>query len=191
MEQAVEEIAAALTAALDVPYALFGDCTGALVALELCRSLRRLRVPAPRHLFVACCRAPHLPLRRIPVHTLDDHGMKEELRRFGLAPAWLLDNDEYSRAFLPMLRDDFELAEAYSYASDDALGIPITAFAGTDDPITDIDEVRAWRLHTWAQFEVKVINGGHDLTKTHEVRVIDEVVRALHREIAHELGAIT
>lgn len=191
MPEAVEAIADAIAGATDIPYVVFGDCTGALVALELCRRLRRQRLPGPRHLLVACCRAPHLPLKGAPLHTLDDDMMREELVRFGLAPSWLLESDEYCRAFLPVLRDDFELAETYSYTTDDPLDIPITAFGGSNDPVTGIDDVRGWQRHTSARFDLKVISGGHDLTTTHAIRLIDEVACTLDPLIADSTGVAT
>ena len=186
LQPAVEGIVAAL-GAIDRPYAFFGDCTGAFIALEVCRSLRRQGYPAPRHLFIACCRAPHLPLDRTLLHKLDDDALREELRQLGLVPGWLLDRDDYYRAFLPLLRDDFELAETYVHGDAEPFSFPITAFAGRADPVTSVDEVDAWRVHTSGRFTARILDGGHDLTKTHVVQIVDEVFRALQPEFESEI----
>ena len=57
----VQALAQALTAYQDLPFAFFGHSMGALIAFELTRQLRRLRLYGPAHLFVSGARAPHRP----------------------------------------------------------------------------------------------------------------------------------
>ncbi len=178
MDEVIHALAQDLDAYRDAPLALFGDCTGAFLAFELCRLLRRTGRPAPAHLFVSCCRAPQAPRRHAPIHGLDDKAFKMAIRAFAVAPPWLLENNVALKQFLPLLRADFEVFETYEYAAEPPLDIPITAFAGSQDVVTSLDEVEAWADQTSSAFRVVVLDGGHDLAYTH----VDELLGHLRQD---------
>lgn len=179
---AAVSLAAALEEVSDLPYAVFGDCTGAFVALELCRARRRAARRLPSHLFVVGCRAPHFSIRHVPIHTLADEAMAISVRDLGMIPAWLAERDDYLRDFLPLLRADFEMAERYTSSPNEPFSFPITAFAGRFDTVTTHEEVEGWSAYTTAPLSLKLLDGGHDLTKTHQLRILDEVFRLIEPE---------
>src|SRR6202521_4801574 len=57
----LEELAPALLAVADRPFAFFGHSMGAIVAFELSRWLQRHKEVMPKHLFVSGRRAPQIP----------------------------------------------------------------------------------------------------------------------------------
>jgi medium-chain acyl-[acyl-carrier-protein] hydrolase len=165
--EAVETLRPAVTSLVGRDTLFFGDCTGALVAYELIRALAAEGATLPRHLIVSCCRAPDLPPRHEPLYTLDDAKLTAEIHTLGFAPEWLLNDQATLRAFLPLLRCDFEMAEAYRYSCGAPLSIPITAIAGTRDRITPEGDVAAWRAHTSDTFRLMHMEASHDLAQTH------------------------
>jgi medium-chain acyl-[acyl-carrier-protein] hydrolase len=157
----------------------FGDCTGALVAYELIRALEAGNTAAPGHLIVSCCRAPNLPPRHPPLYLLDDIGLIEQIRAMGFAPEWLLNNAPILKAFLPLLRCDFELVETYQYTPSPPLRVPITVISGANDKITPKADAAAWDTHTHEAFNLIVIDGNHDLAQTHLDQVIALVLAVI------------
>ena len=68
MGLAVQALEQAIRPYLDLPFAIFGTCTGSLVGFELAQRLRRTLDIQPSYFFASCCRAPHLPDRDLPIH---------------------------------------------------------------------------------------------------------------------------
>lgn len=159
------------------PVVLFGDCTGAFIAFELARQLRARSHLQLVHLIVSCCRAPQLPYRQSPIHLLPAEELKKKLVDLEVVPSWLLQNDRAFRDFLPVMRADFELAESYTYEPEHPLSCPITAFAGSEDAYTTIDEVQTWVTQTTGGFEMRVFEAGHNVSNTHRAMLLVEIAR--------------
>jgi len=169
MDSLVEALVSGLLPAIRrVPYALYGHSMGAWVAFELVRALRRLRRPLPTHLFVAARRAPHLPSERPPLSHLPRQAFIDGVQeRYDAIPEALLTQPGILDLFLPTLRADFQLLDAYRYRDGAPLPVPITALVGTGDAVVSARDVRAWREHTEAAFSFVRIDGGHFFLADH------------------------
>ncbi|MEU9474376.1 alpha/beta fold hydrolase [Streptomyces sp. NPDC048191] len=143
------------------PYALLGHSTGALVAFELCREIRRLGGTAPVHLFVSGRPAPQLPMRRTRLSGLSVTELAEVLRRLGGTPPEVLENQALLASIHPLLVADFKVNEEYTYRPESPLGIPLTVFAATRDAGTSLDEAAAWETQTDGGFRMLTLDGGH------------------------------
>jgi medium-chain acyl-[acyl-carrier-protein] hydrolase len=161
MAALIEAAATALLPFLDRPFAFFGHSMGALVAFELASYLTVAYGRQAEHLVVAGARAPHLPDRFGPLHTLPAAALREELRRYGGTPQVVLDSPELLQLLLPALRADFAVCDTYAYTPRPALACPITAFGGRDDGRVACAELGAWRGHTNSAFEKWLLPGGH------------------------------
>lgn len=146
---------------IDIPYAFFGHSLGAHVAFELAHALRREGAFLPRALSVSGTRAPHMPMRRLPLHNLPMPRFIEELRRYGGTPEAVLQNQELMDIFMPPLRADLKIFETYSPSSNTPFDFPIAAFGGRTDHRTDPDELEGWKEHTQKGFTVQFFEGGH------------------------------
>jgi medium-chain acyl-[acyl-carrier-protein] hydrolase len=151
---------------LDLPFALFGNCTGSLVAFELARRLRKRSLPAPARLFVTCCQAPQLPERAARLHAMPVAMLIDELRRLGGTPRQLLDNPQMMEMLLPCLRADFELAETYRYAPGEPFDFPITAIGGLSDDFVEEEEIDAWGEQSRAKLDKHLLDAGHSLVES-------------------------
>jgi len=143
-------------------WALFGHSMGSLIATELCR---RLEAAGRRgHLFVAAGRPPHLirPGRTL-LHRDSDERVIAHLRRLNGTPPELLANREFAAVFLPAIRADLEVLETYRHPepAPPPLACPITAFAGSRDPIVGRETLDEWRHHTAGGFALHVVDGDH------------------------------
>jgi medium-chain acyl-[acyl-carrier-protein] hydrolase len=143
-------------------FAFFGHSLGALLAFELTRALRRAGEPAPTHLFVSGCGAPHVhePESR-SLSDLSDEAFVAALRGFAGTPEAVLDNRELLTLVLPTLRADFALRDGYRCADEPPLALPITALGGEDDPHVSLHALGAWRVHTSRSFSLQRFPGGH------------------------------
>jgi medium-chain acyl-[acyl-carrier-protein] hydrolase len=156
--------------------ALFGHSMGALVAFEVARELRRRREPAPIGLFVSSHRAPHLTTDDlVPPSSLNDDALVALARSLGGTPDILFDEPDAVRYFLPILRADCELVDSYQLIDEDPLDIPLIAFGGNDDPTVSGNQLRAWNVHTAAEFSCHTYSGGH----FYYSNKLDEMLRAV------------
>jgi medium-chain acyl-[acyl-carrier-protein] hydrolase len=161
MSHLIEALSVDLQPLLDIPFIVFGNSMGALVAFELARAWRRQSARAPEALVLAAHAAPHRPSRFLELHTLADAEFRVELRRLNGTPSAILDNDELMHALSPTLRSDFELCETYKCPDEPPLTLPIFACGGVNDPRATYEDLAAWQIHTRGDFDVRVFPGDH------------------------------
>jgi medium-chain acyl-[acyl-carrier-protein] hydrolase len=82
------------------------------------------------------------------------------------------------------LRADLALLDAYRYASEPPLDLPITAFGGHDDPDVSEAALQAWREHTRARFALWGFPGGHFFVRSARAAVLS----AIESELAPSRG---
>lgn len=157
----VPPLVQALRPFLDRPFAMFGHSMGALLAFEAARTMRRLRLPAPEHLFLSSHRAPHLPDRCTQLHLLERPAFADALRNLQGTPEVVLANEELMQIAEPILRADFELCETYVHTPDAPLDIPLSIFGGADDVDVPERDLRPWSEHTRATAKVEMFPGHH------------------------------
>lgn len=145
----------------DKPFALFGHSAGALAAFELTRTLRRLGAPMPRTLLLSAHRAPHLPLRRRPLHGLTDAEFVKAVRSFGGTPQEVFAQKELVELILPALRADFTLCDHYKFTAEAPLPCPFVLYAGRQDTEVSPQEVEAWGEHTTEGARLRIFPGDH------------------------------
>lgn len=158
----VHQITNRLTDFLDKPFAFYGHSFGGLVAFELARCLRRLGMPGPRHLFVGASRPPQLESPFDPIHMLPEDEFVDALQaRYGGIPAAIYQDREVLKVFMAAMRADFTAFELYRMEHEAPLHVPITSFAGTEDEAVTPGSMQEWAMHTDAEFELKLLPGGH------------------------------
>lgn len=149
-----------IAAQVDGPYALLGHSLGSLLAFDI--SHRMLARGLPPALLVAAGRnGPSAKPAYPPVHQLPDARFVSALRRLGGMPDALLRQPELLQVFLPLLRADLRLAERYERPEVPPLPVPVVAFAGGDDPMTDDLGMLAWKRETTGTCELVFLEGGH------------------------------
>lgn len=158
----ISEMTAALSMYMDKPYAIFGHSMGALLALDLARSLRSAGYPEPSFLFVSGRNATHVPMKHGAIHQMPDGEFLTALAtRYGGLPQEILDTPELLEVYLPILRADLTLLETHCYEALAPLSCPISAFSGSEDPNVSAEGLQAWAEHTTGTFEAKWFNGNH------------------------------
>jgi medium-chain acyl-[acyl-carrier-protein] hydrolase len=143
------------------PYVLFGHSMGALISFELARELRRRRFAAPRRLFLSGRSAPNVANRAAPIFNLPEKAFIAEVKKFNGTPTELLENPEAMKLFLPALRADLEMLDTYEYYPEESLSCPITVYGGLQDTGAPEESLRAWKEHTSASCNLRLLPGDH------------------------------
>lgn len=162
MSDIVAHVTADLEGLFDRPLALFGHSMGALVAIEVARSLAARTGREPQAVIVSGQNAPEWRTRE-PTrwHCADEDAFVANLRALGGTPEPLLADRSLLRAFLPMLRADYEALETHAPGPQAPLGCAVIACAGRADPEIDREGLEAWRRHTSAGFSTHWFDGDH------------------------------
>ena len=176
----IQALAQALLPLLDKPFAFFGHSLGALVSFELARQLRRQYGVQPVRLFVSAGRAPQLPHRGLPVHTLPDGDFLAELRRLNGTPRAVLEHEELMQIALPVLRADFAVYETYVYSTELPLNCPISIFGGLRDRTVSQSDLEAWREQTSGDFSLQMFPGDHFFLNTTQPLLLRVLSQELH-----------
>jgi medium-chain acyl-[acyl-carrier-protein] hydrolase len=180
----LDSLVEALTPYWDLPFAFFGHCLGALTAFELARRLSRTQRQGLLHLFVASCRAPHLPNAEPPIHELSQPEFVARLRELNQTPESVLQDPELMNLFLPVLRADFSLWETYVYSDGEPLDCSISAFGGSDDSKLRLEALQQWGIQTRSPFTARMLPGDHFFlhsSRTLLLRFISEDLRRAMR----------
>jgi medium-chain acyl-[acyl-carrier-protein] hydrolase len=160
MEALVSSLADAVEHSLATPFALFGMCSGAVVAFELARELRRRDRPGPTRLLVAAQRAPHLRAA-LGEGAADGLDPRERVDALGGTDPVVLEHPELMALLEPVLQADFRLIDSYEYRPEAPLECPITAFGPDRDRYLEPSAVQAWSEETSGAFEHVTLSGDH------------------------------
>ncbi|MFE2305955.1 thioesterase II family protein [Streptomyces sp. NPDC059411] len=160
------------------PYAFFGHSLGARLAYELTHRLEAAGHRPPRALIVSACRAPGVPARFPPMHSMDGPTLTARLREMKGVPEEVLANADLMALLEPLLRADLRLAETWP-ASPGRVRAPILALCGEHDDIDPYEAMADWGHHTTGGFAIRSFPAGHFLLRESEEAVVAAVVAAV------------
>jgi medium-chain acyl-[acyl-carrier-protein] hydrolase len=173
----------ALLPSLCPPYVLFGHSMGARIAFELAREMRRLGKPLPERLLVSGANAPHTFSFKPPfVHQMLDVDLLAYLKKLGASDE-LFSDFQLQSLFLPLIRVDFKAAESYCYVDEPPLDCPISVWGGTEDVLTNLDGLEAWREQTTSDFRLRILSGSHQFIRTAQRELLTGISEDLHRSL--------
>ncbi|MEQ9366331.1 MAG: alpha/beta fold hydrolase [Leptospirales bacterium] len=155
------------------PFVLFGHSMGASIAFETTRRLRERNGAPPALLCLSGRKPPQTPERFALMHDLSESDFIDGLRAYGGTPEAVLQNEELMELFVPLLRADFSLFETWPYEPQPPLRVPFAVFGGEDDPRALRGELQAWRIHTAADFRLRMLPGGHFFLRDEEALMLD------------------
>ena len=144
------------------PFALFGHSMGGMISYQLCQKLREMNYPLPMHVFFSGRSAPHIkrPDEK-KYHLLEEEEFKKEVINLGGTPPEFFDHSELLEVFLPLLKNDFKLAEADIHNGEiHPLDINISVFLGKDEDLTT-EQCDGWKKHTKKLCSIHYFEGGH------------------------------
>jgi surfactin synthase thioesterase subunit len=140
--------------------AVFGHSLGAVLAFELTRELLSRGKVNVQHLFVS---GSPSPWRGRSGHAtgLSDEEFLARVNEFAGYRHAAFDNPDLRALLLPVLRADVAMHESYLAASQDPIGVPITAIRGAGDQLVSRAALKEWGAVTSAAFDIAELDGGH------------------------------
>jgi medium-chain acyl-[acyl-carrier-protein] hydrolase len=178
----ISDLAGAMENYFDLPFVFFGHSMGAMLSHELSVKLRQDYGLIPEHLFVSGRGAPQskrpvTSKRPESMCQLSDEDFIRELKNFEGTPEEIFNDRELLSLFLPIIKSDFQLAEAYVYKHQQPLDCSITAFGGMGElDEVSIDNLNAWSDQTTNHFDKYLFEGGHFFIKSAESKILDIIV---------------
>ncbi|WP_068136335.1 type I polyketide synthase [Roseimaritima ulvae] len=170
VEELADQIVPMLTPLFDKPVVIWGHSYGGIVAREVIRRLRQREACTPFHFMVTGTVAPHL------IHLWQKREVMLKAMVADNSPEYLVslsryvDDAEFLKSIIPLMRRDWPLLKNYRYQSDGPLSCPITAFAARQDDMVYTDEIREWSQHTRDPFELIEVDGDHwFLNRNHQL----------------------
>lgn len=143
------------------PFAVFCHSVGTLLAFEVLHSLQEHEGIEPVHVFFSGRHTPDVP-SKTSWHQAPDSVFLSMIRGFGGTSQQVLDTPELVELFTTILKSDYKVAETYEYAAPaELLHCPVTAVAGTRDPVVSAEQLRRWGEFTDGPFDVHQLPGGH------------------------------
>ncbi|MFE6162611.1 thioesterase II family protein [Streptomyces sp. NPDC056486] len=182
MADVVTGIETALDGLPELPLAIFGHSMGAVIGLELARSLRH-RGGHPVHAVItAASPAPSTPPpdRWAKGADTPDGELLALLDHSGSLPDQLREHTEFLDLYLPVLRADLEILSGHRARREEPLPCALRVYLGADDPL--VTEADAW---PWSPRDIagdrrlRVFPGGHFFLHEHPGPVLDGLARDL------------
>ena len=159
----IDDVFRLVTARLDgTPYALFGHSMGGMISYRLAQKLSMHRLPAPMHLFFSGRGAPNsVRADKELYHLLDDGRFREKVMDLGGTPPEFFEYPELVDLFLPLLRNDFRMAET-DVRGERAVPLQndISVFMGKDDDLS-AEECDSWKHCAAGRCTIYYFNKGH------------------------------
>jgi len=194
VQDLVKKLGEVMEPLLTAPIAFYSHSSGAGVALELTRHLRRDKDVEPVKFIVGGWRAPHLvsPFKFLDAIADDEvykekniPNIKNHLRSLEIPDA-VIDNDAVFNEMLPSLRADILLGKNYKYSTDEPISCPLTAVAGIEDTVFTEEQLLGWKQHTASEFNFRKVNGGHLFCRDNK----EELLEILTEELSDEVLAL-
>jgi surfactin synthase thioesterase subunit len=175
------DLADAIAAGADRPYALYGHSLGGRHAFEVVRHLHRTGGPLPVRLYVGGSRAPHIHAGGFfdGLSELDDDALLAKVVAGGGLSDEVLAEPELVELLLPVLRADFTALDEYVFVDGEPLPVPLVAYAGRADTAVTLADVQAWERHAGAGFTVQEVDGDHFFLRDEASRITELVEKDL------------
>jgi len=190
LNEAVEDVFSLISEEIrEAPYMFFGHSMGAIIAYELAQKIRKQQLPLPQHLFFSGKGALHInrPDEKM-YHLFDDATFKKEVIGLGGTAPEFFEHPELMEIFLPLLKNDFRLAETYKVKK------PIIKF---DQDITVLlgkaDNLNAAECEEWAQYTSRKCHfhyfpGGHFFINEEEENILNIINESANQKALSKLS---
>ena len=175
MTDLVNELIPIIPRLLNKPYIFFGHSLGSRIAFELLTQLQMLNHPLPQHFIASGSRGAQVPSTKKPTHHLPHDEFIAELQDLNGTPQAVLENQELTELFLPLLRADFKISETYCYSGKMILDCKISVLSGEDDIDITLANLQSWGELFTEEVEIHYLSGGHFFIESHRENVLEIV----------------
>jgi polyketide synthase 12 len=179
MLKLIPDLAQVIRPYLDKPFIIMGHSFGGMVGFELIRYIRAQYGIEAKHLFITGTIAPQLTLKWKERDVISQTAVETNSEERLLSLMNYIDDVEFLKRILPVMRKDMPLIMSYRYEELEKLHCPITAFAATQDEVVLVDEVRQWEAQTSSEFTLEVVEGDHWFLSRNRELVLERLTQAM------------
>lgn len=164
----------------ETPFVLFGHCTGAVIAFEVCKYLENKYGKNPMGLIISCGASPDIPIFEVDAKKLSDEEFLQLLidtNRMDQSTAQLANFREY---YLPIIKKDFIMAQNYACDTETKIDCPIDTIIALDDEMITAEQIRGWKKYTNGRVRSREVTGGHYYFEKYPemaVQIVDEILK--------------
>ena len=135
---------------------------GGMIAYELAQKIRKNNLPSSIHIFFSGRNVPHVKREdEKKYHLMSEEEFKKEVINLGGTPPEFFDHPELMEVFLPLLKNDFKLAEKDLYNGEILpLDCNISVFMEKEEDLS-AEQCDGWKKHTKGLCSIHHFNGGH------------------------------
>ena len=179
----IEQMAQAMKPYLDVPFIVMGHSFGGILGFELIRYLKTNFGQEPIRLFISGTIAPQLTKKWKERDVISQTAVFANSEERLLALMSYIDDVEFLKKILPIMRKDMPLIMNYQYHDNGKLNIPITAYAADKDEVVHAHEVACWEERTTADFELEVVPGDHWFLSRNKDQILAKLSEVVKKEL--------
>jgi len=155
-------------------YAIYGHSMGSLLSYELYYKINEMGIKKPKHIFFSGYEAPDTIINE-KIHTLSNEDFINKIIELGGTPKELLNNKDFSKILLPIIRNDYKVLESYNYKERiNKIECNISALNGNLDSI-DLKDILAWNRHTSGSFKLYNFEGNHFFINNNAERIVNVI----------------
>lgn len=179
-QKLMDALEVAILPLLDEEFIVFGHSFGGIIAFELTRRLRNKYGKEPVHFFISATMAPQRTVTWKNRDVLKQTGISANSEQKLIGLMSYIDDVEYVKKILPIMRLDMVLLENYDYKDDRKFNFPITVFSAIEDEVTLPEEMIPWCEHTLVDFHQELVHGDHWFISRNKDFIREKISKSLN-----------
>jgi medium-chain acyl-[acyl-carrier-protein] hydrolase len=165
----------------ELPFVFFGHSMGAFLCLAFAKFLEENNAPLPQHVYISAAYPPEDSPNRKKLSHLSNHELVEEIKKLNGTPSAILNNKDFYKYYLPIIRRDFELLESLNFTDyiNFRFKCPLTIMGGKQDSMVNPELLKQWKKYTISSSILKLFDGDHFFILSNPYYVLKEMAREL------------
>jgi medium-chain acyl-[acyl-carrier-protein] hydrolase len=162
------------------PYAIFAHSLGVIYAYELGRTILKMNLKHPLHIFFSGRYPPYIEVNRLNFHKLSDAELLRYITLLTGLNETITNEPSIIEYIMPILRADVTIAETYVHKGEVAqFPWNISVFQGTDDPAVNMADHQHWDRCTAGQCKIYTFSGDHFFHQQNKKEIISTIESVL------------
>ena len=161
-------------------FALFGHCTGIIVAYEVSKILKKEYGINPAFFISSCGASPEHRLFDQDIESMTDDQFLEMLIDTGRMSPEATKMDGFTEYYLPIMKNDFLMIDHYEPSEIEMIDCPVNVIISSDDELIRPEQIESWQAYTKAPVSVNTVSGGHYYYEKQPETAVELLKKIIH-----------